>query len=1373
MSTPLPVLDAEHPWPGLFPYSEDAHAFFNGRERETLDLLRLVRRENCCLLYGQSGLGKSSLLRAGLFPRLREEGFLPVYLRLDFRNPDLPLRDQVWALLGDALRGARIDARQPESDESLWEYFHAQDVEFWDPDNRMITPVLVLDQFEELVQASEVLSMRPLLAVFLSELGDLVEGRVPAAVTARLEQDPDAVSEIDFNARRFRVVIGFREDFLADLDDQLNAQQINVQSRLRVAKMGEEQALAAVLKTGGRLVDPEVARRIVGFVSGAARSTQARVIEIEPALLSVVCFELNNRRLAERADQISAHLLEGAQEQIIEEFYQRSLADQPVEVSVFIERELLTESGYRDSCAVEDAVSRHGISRTVIQVLVERRVLRLEERFGVLRVELTHDVLAPVVRALRDARQAERDQREAREREVARLKRTRRLMWSGGVLATIAMTLVGVFYYLFRQAESEKARVIEAQSDLFLSRANTSLEQDVPAEPFRFLARSLELNPANEGAVARLAGLGVHGSFARQQWALPLTFGGEGLASLLSLGGDRFVLVRNGNALTQVNIRAVEGGTGPVLDCIDRAGKPGSPPWQTLNMEGLKPAQPVGGAKLSAVEFNVLAGLPESIEKTEWARKCLWSPAVTKTTRQAALGIEPDGAALWMEDARGLVRIRTDGAQSESLAGAEHLRPWRRVDASIDGWAVLVTGDLGSALFLRNASSGHWNNVAELPGSGSRANRVGATFDEAGAHLLVSEPDGNCSMWRRGGQKPLWRRACDSEGHRFVPGQPWVMVRHGDRELAVLDTETAALRGRLKMPLAINHVQTSRNGERVVVSSQDSTAAVFSLPALTPLGVPMRHEGSVVEAHFLPGESRIVTAAFDGAVRVWNATTGVQELAMVHGGPVLFARPVLGGTHVLTMAGDQVLRLWRLRPEQQLVHKFGKPMLLPTPTADGARIAYVSVITSPSEAGSAGNSASAVPLHAVEIAGVRAAPSAEGMLLSPERRLTSPVPVTALAWRPGRVPDRLVIVTADSTIRLISATDGAVLKSFSVPQAVRAVALTATLTHIVCRMADDSLRIFDLATGSAAGLPVNAPGSLLDWGLSADGKYLMVAGQGGMAVHDVMTSYPLVRHKLAGVISAAVHPIQAEIAFSRSGAWGRWKPSIEEGARQAKPESASVEGTETSVLGLKVNPGADKAVAPASGLYEFATGKVLLGLRYSPTGLTLAMYSLDGKVFSVQTSTGRESPELRHSNSVSDLSFSQDGRWLATTTLDGRVRVWDHRSGQLMTETSHDPVSGARFQVVGRGTWALGTSAGLLPSGSRSSASAQLLGLGFDEAAPNWLVPTMGALAAMELTSSNDAFDRHDTKKVQAGDGGEWWTQWLSYVAAKNGIRRP
>src|SRR5207248_2246297 len=49
--------------------------------REIGELLRLFRRETVTILYGQSGLGKTSLLRAGLFPKLRAQNVLPVYAR--------------------------------------------------------------------------------------------------------------------------------------------------------------------------------------------------------------------------------------------------------------------------------------------------------------------------------------------------------------------------------------------------------------------------------------------------------------------------------------------------------------------------------------------------------------------------------------------------------------------------------------------------------------------------------------------------------------------------------------------------------------------------------------------------------------------------------------------------------------------------------------------------------------------------------------------------------------------------------------------------------------------------------------------------------------------------------------------------------------------------------------------------------------------------------------------------------------------------------------------------------------------------------------------------------------------------------------------
>jgi hypothetical protein len=86
-----------------------------------------------------------------------------------------------------------------------------------------------------------------------------------------------------------------------------------------------------------------------------------------------------------------------------------------------IEDDLLTSSGFRENVAEERLLSRlheAGAAPGTLALLVNRRLLRIEERLDLRRVELTHDVLCQVVKASRDARQ-EREAREAAERRLA------------------------------------------------------------------------------------------------------------------------------------------------------------------------------------------------------------------------------------------------------------------------------------------------------------------------------------------------------------------------------------------------------------------------------------------------------------------------------------------------------------------------------------------------------------------------------------------------------------------------------------------------------------------------------------------------------------------------------------------------------------------------------------------------------------------------------------------------------------------------------------------------------------------------------------------------------------------------------------------
>ena len=1358
MSTPLPILDAQHPWPGLFPYGEDAHAFFNGREQETTDLLRLVRRNTCTLFYGQSGLGKSSLLRAGLFPALRADGFLPIYIRLDFRNVNLGLREQAWGIFRSALNAAGIDGRAPRDDESFWAYFHAADVELWDSRNRLLTPVLVLDQFEEIVQASEERALQDRLAAFLDELAGLVENRIPATVTARLETDPDAVASIDFNAERFRCVVGFREDFLPALQDRFAAHRMDTQSRLRITKMVEAQAMAAVQKTGGALVDADVSQRIVGFVAGASGHTATRTLEIEPALLSVVCFELNNRRLASGEARISPNLLAGAQDQIIAEFYQRSLADQDEAVAVFIERELLTESGYRDSCAVEDAVQRHAIPIRSIQRLVERRVLRQEERFGVLRVELTHDVLAPVVRANRDKRQAAQAFEAERAREAARLRRTRRLLWIGGSLAAFASVLVVVFFNLFREANAEKARVIEAQSTLFLSRANASLENNIPAEPVQFLAKALSLNPHNQGAIARLANFASHRRFARLMWEKDFNFPGEGVGTVQVLGESAFAFHSAGGDLTTVSLRMT--GEVPTLEesCAARVvSSSPQPPMRTFSYPAPAAAQPVGPGRIADVALDMPGSVSaDSAHKDFLAFCAAGKKKGTKDkpiARQNVIGFEGTaGSALWMVAGSTTMRQALQSDIRALIDDANDLGLARRVVSSASGVSLMIVGEKGAGLYVRQTAAGlpsQYLSVARFVASSAAAAEQtiewSAAFDNTGNHALVSSSAGTCELWDLAQRRKLWSHLCAAYGHQFVPGKPWVAVfndrpfANGGRlpdgliDFSLIDVRSGNRLATLSRTQAINHVAFSADGARVVVSAQDRSAVVYDLPALTPAGTVMLHEGAVVEAHFIAGTDRLVTAAFDGSARIWNWREGklVGE-PLVHPGPVLFARPVLGGTHVLSVADDRRLRLWRVASDSTGAANAATGLLLPTPSASGDSLAYVTATLD----------GAAVPGSTVMIAKVSTDPSSTGALRDTRTLFQAPGGVERLKFNASA--DLLAVAGHGAWLSVVRTSDGKETRRLALPGPARRMLFAANDKYLVVQCPDSALRIYDLATGREAGLAIKLDGALLDFGISADSRWLTAASSAQLQIADLRTGYPVANLAPGGVVAAAVHPSQPEAAFSTRGQLAMWRPRLNQQSQRRETKTAT-----------------DMPLAERIDMEEgvvLTSKKLLVGLRYIDNGRSLAAFSVDGVAWTWDVATLRVGPALRHSNSIVALSASEDGRWLVTITLDGLVRVWEYRSGQLMADAIALADSERDFVIVGSGTWAL------VENGA-GRYDTMMLGLGFPAHPAPWLVPTVASLASVELDK--------DVPSLAEGSmpAGTWWQAWLSYVATRNGVQ--
>ena len=97
------------PLRGLIPFAESERDVFFGRDREVEELARLVVGEGyrAGLLYGEAGVGKSSLLRAGLIPHLRDQGVFALVCE-DISDP--------LTSFGNALLGAtNIGANEGEN----------------------------------------------------------------------------------------------------------------------------------------------------------------------------------------------------------------------------------------------------------------------------------------------------------------------------------------------------------------------------------------------------------------------------------------------------------------------------------------------------------------------------------------------------------------------------------------------------------------------------------------------------------------------------------------------------------------------------------------------------------------------------------------------------------------------------------------------------------------------------------------------------------------------------------------------------------------------------------------------------------------------------------------------------------------------------------------------------------------------------------------------------------------------------------------------------------------------------------------------------------------------------------------------------------
>lgn len=213
------------PYKFLAPYGPRDAALFKGRQAETEQALRLIGAGRLLVLFGSAGVGKTSLLAAGVIPDLLRNGALAVHIR-DYTQP---LSQTLRSALGTTKQNLPLQLPQNGSLADLISTLR---------DATGGTLVLVLDQFERLFQAA-----------------------IPAELQA---QQVNALVESlkAVEAQYLRLVIAARDRALVRLSDLQDVLPEVFRSFLQLKPLSRAEARAAIL-------DPlQVVQRKIFFEAG-------------------------------------------------------------------------------------------------------------------------------------------------------------------------------------------------------------------------------------------------------------------------------------------------------------------------------------------------------------------------------------------------------------------------------------------------------------------------------------------------------------------------------------------------------------------------------------------------------------------------------------------------------------------------------------------------------------------------------------------------------------------------------------------------------------------------------------------------------------------------------------------------------------------------------------------------------------------------------------------------------------------------------------------------------------------------------------------------------------------------------------------------
>lgn len=373
-----------NPWKGLGSYEEkDLGKYeFCGRTKAISKYYSLITNNLVSTLYGRTGCGKTSMLQAGIFPLLRQESYFPVMCRLSLRKENTSFADylmerveQEIVSLGFSCTESDVSVNQVDDLEKyrLWKYFYGH--EFRGEDANIVFPVIVLDQFEEVLINSKDESLR-----FLEQISFLV--------------GDDLLLPDDCYAN-FRVTISLREDFLYLLEDTIDEGKLQGlrDNRMRLTPLSIEEA-EEVISLGDDFFADKDRTHIYKEICRLAKNRRGH---ISTNMLSLICSQIYRIYSDKKGKElVTVDDMKLLSEDPLRDFYKTSIKGLKEETVTFIEKNLVL-NGFRRPVTKQEFEAKVPVLDRKRLISGETKILQFITANDNDCVELIHDTLARAV----------------------------------------------------------------------------------------------------------------------------------------------------------------------------------------------------------------------------------------------------------------------------------------------------------------------------------------------------------------------------------------------------------------------------------------------------------------------------------------------------------------------------------------------------------------------------------------------------------------------------------------------------------------------------------------------------------------------------------------------------------------------------------------------------------------------------------------------------------------------------------------------------------------------------------------------------------------------------------------------------------------